>query len=85
MKVARTLGAKVTRKGSTLTIVGIGPLREKLSIEKINAGESGILARLMIPILAQINGCPAVIEGRGTLLGRPLASASDIMAAFGVP
>lgn len=84
VKVARTLGAKVTRKGSTLTIVGIGPLREKLAIEKINAGESGILARLMIPILAQINGCPAVIEGRGTLLGRPLASASDIMAAFGV-
>lgn len=84
VKVARTLGAKVTRRGSSLTIEGIGPIKEKLAVEKINAGESGILARLMIPILAQINGCPAVIEGRGTLLNRPLASASDIMAAFGV-
>ena len=84
VKVARTLGAQVARKGNVLTITGIGPIREKLAIEKINAGESGILARLMIPILAQINGCPVVIEGRGTLLGRPLASASDIMAAFGV-
>ena len=84
VKVARTLGAKVARKGSTLTIEGLGPIKEKLAVEKISAGESGILARLMIPILAQVNGCPAVIEGRGTLLGRPLASASDIMAAFGV-
>ena len=84
VKVARTLGAKVARKGSTLTIEGLGPIKEKLAVEKICAGESGILARLMIPILAQINGCPVVIEGRGTLLKRPLASASDIMAAFGV-
>ena len=84
VKVARSLGAKVSRKGSTLTIEGLGPIKEKLAVEKISAGESGILARLMIPILAQINGCPAVIEGRGTLLRRPLASASDIMAAFGV-
>lgn len=84
VKVARSLGAKVTRKGGTLTIEGLGPIKDKLAVEKINAGESGILARLMIPILAQINGCPATIEGRGTLLGRPLASASDIMAAFGV-
>ncbi|MBP5488625.1 MAG: 3-phosphoshikimate 1-carboxyvinyltransferase [Bacteroidales bacterium] len=84
VKVARSLGAKVARKGSTLTIEGLGPIKNKLELERINAGESGILARLMIPILAQVARCPVSIEGRGTLLRRPLAAASDIMAAFGV-
>ena len=84
VKVARALGAKVARRGSTLTISGIGPVRDRLPVEKIDAGESGILARLMIPLLAQIGTTPVSITGRGTLPGRPLAGASDIMAAFGV-
>ncbi|MBO4605639.1 MAG: 3-phosphoshikimate 1-carboxyvinyltransferase [Bacteroidales bacterium] len=84
VRVARSLGAKVARKGSALTIEGLGPIKNKLTVERINAGESGILARLMIPILAQVAQCPVSIEGRGTLLKRPLAAASDIMAAFGV-
>ena len=83
--VAKQLGAKVSRRGTTLTISGIGPVAEgQLSLESLSVGESGLLTRLSIPLLAAINGSDVRIEGRGTLSGRPLGSASDIMAAFGV-
>ena len=83
--VAKQLGAKVSRRGTTLTITGIGPVTEgQLSLESLSVGESGLLTRLSIPLLAAINGSDVRIEGRGTLPGRPLGSASDIMAAFGV-
>lgn len=83
--VAKQLGAKVSRRGTTLTISGIGPVAEGLlSLESLSVGESGLLTRLSIPLLAVINGSDVRIEGRGTLPGRPLGSASDIMAAFGV-
>ena len=83
--VAKQLGAKVSRRGTTLTISGIGPVAEgQLSLESLSVGESGLLTRLSIPLLAVINGSDVRIEGRGTLPGRPLGSASDIMAAFGV-
>ena len=54
----------------------------------IHVGESGLLTRLMIPIVAalQKTGIFAkVVEitGEGTLLNRPLKGASEIMAQFG--
>lgn len=84
IRLAETLGAKVSRDGSTLSIRGIGPIREKLHLETVNTGESGLLTRLMIPVLAAINDGNAEIEGEGTLLDRPLEEAGGIMAAFGV-
>ena len=85
ISVAKQLGAKVSRRGTTLTISGIGPLEEgQLSLGTLNVGESGLLTRLSIPLLAALNSAGVRIEGRGTLPGRPLGSASDIMAAFGV-
>lgn len=83
IRVARALGAEVT-EGKTLIVRGIGPIRDPLHLERLNTGESGLLTRLMIPILSQINGETVVIEGERTLLDRPLSGASDIMAAFGV-
>lgn len=56
----------------------------KLRPGSISAGESGLLARLLIPVLSQIAATPLRVEGRGTLLRRPLADATDIMASFGV-
>lgn len=83
IRAAEALGAKVKR-GSTLEIQGIGPIREKLHLKEINVGESGLLARLLIPILSVINDGPVTITGEGTLPGRPLEGAADIMAAYGV-
>lgn len=82
--VARALGAEVSAEGSTLCIKGIAASEGKLSLESLNTGESGLLTRLMIPVMAAINSGSFSIDGRGTLLKRPLNAASDIMAAFGV-
>ena len=81
---ARSLGADVREDGSTLVIEGIGPVKRDLGLQIINAGESGLLARLCIPVLSAINGEPFALEGYGTLTSRPMNSAASIMAAFGV-
>lgn len=81
---ARSLGAKVHHRDNTLTITGIGPVAPgSLHLEKVNAGESGLLARIAIPLLALLNDCPFTVEGSGTLVSRPLKDASGIMASFG--
>ena len=54
----------------------------------IHVGESGLLTRLMIPVIAALQSLgkfPDIvdIEGEGTLLNRPLKGASEIMAQFG--
>lgn len=93
ISVARALGAEVTvglaykegkvvKDSSTLTIKGRGAAA--LEPETINAGESGLLARLMIPLMAVLGDGNAIITGDGTLTRRPLKGARDIMGAFGV-
>ena len=93
ISVARALGAEVTvglaykegkvaKDSSTLTIKGRGAAA--LGPEIINAGESGLLARLMIPLMAVLGDGNATVSGEGTLTRRPLKGARDIMGAFGV-
>lgn len=93
ISVARVLGAEVTvglaykegkvvKDSSTLTIKGRGAAA--LEPETINAGESGLLARLMIPLMAVLGDGNATVSGEGTLTRRPLKGARDIMGAFGV-
>lgn len=93
ISVARALGAEVTvglaykegkvvKDSSTLTIKGRGAAA--LEPETINAGESGLLARLMIPLMAVLGNGNATVSGEGTLTRRPLKGARDIMGAFGV-
>ena len=82
--VARALGASVVREGDRLTIRGIGPLERDLDLPELAVGESGLLTRLMIPVLARVCKGPVTVKGEGTLLKRPLSGANDIMAAFGV-
>ena len=82
LAAARTLGAKVRMDGSTLSIDGIGGAHT--SLETLHTGESGLLTRLMIPLMATINDRPVTITGEKTLTRRPLKGVSDIMASFGV-
>lgn len=93
ISVARALGAEVTvglaykegkvvKDSSTLTIKGRGAAA--LEPETINAGESGLLARLMIPLMAVLGDGNATVSGEGTLTRRPLKGARAIMGAFGV-
>ena len=84
LKVAESLGAKVELNGSDLTIKGIsaslGCLAGK---ESLHVGESGLLTRMMIPIMAQLNPLSITFTGEKTLLGRPLTGAAEIMETFG--
>ena len=84
IELARALGAKVDIQGETLIINGIGPVTAPLGLTGVNVGESGLLARLAVPLLSALNGVPFTVEGCGTLLRRPLSEAASIMAAFGV-
>ena len=52
--------------------------------EQLHAGESGLLARLLIPLAAALSPTAVSISGEKSLLGRPLAGAHELMAAFGV-
>ena len=79
---ARAIGAQIT-EDSTLVIRGCGSA--PLNLDTLDVGESGLLTRMLIPVLAMKNGGKAFeITGRGTLPTRPLAGAAQIMASFGV-
>lgn len=82
--LAESLGASVSRSGDILTIKGISAHPGQLSVSRIDTGESGLLTRLAIPVVSLLDSVPFTVEGRGTLQKRPLNSAADIMAAFGV-
>ena len=82
--LAQCLGAKIHSDGSVLYVEGIGAHAGQLSLDGIECGESGLLTRLAIPLLSVLNTKPFRIDGSGTLTRRPLSSAADIMASFGV-
>ena len=97
IQVAKNLGAEVCRDGNILTIKGIsaqlGSLDKLQSLSGtpsldengnplLHVGESGLLTRMMIPVMAQL--CPESVTftGEKTLLGRPLTGAREIMETF---
>ena len=52
-------------------------------IESLHVGESGLLARIMIPVMAQLSNVPVRFTGEKTLLDRPLSGAHEMLGAFG--
>lgn len=84
LSVARALGADVQQEGSTLTINGIAASLGSLPGEAaLHVGESGLLARMMIPLMAQLCDGPVHFTGEKTLLERPLTGAREILETFG--
>ena len=97
LQVARSLGAQVEVDGTDLTITGIGAslgsLEHLLDSEGhsaedadgnpvLHVGESGLLTRMMIPLMSQLSPKSVTFTGEKTLLGRPLTGAKEIMEAF---
>ncbi len=83
LQVARTLGAEVSREGNELTIKGISAQLGSLNLSELHVGESGLLTRMMIPVMAQLCADPVTFTGEKTLLDRPLTGAKEIMEALG--
>lgn len=81
---ARALGAEISVNGTTVTVTGIAAEPSKFDIQEIHVGESGLLTRLMIPLLPQISSGPVTITGEKTLTGRPMTGAVEMMSGFGV-
>ena len=49
----------------------------------VHVGESGLLARMMIPLMAQLHQGPVEVTGEKTLLRRPLTGAHEILETLG--
>ena len=82
IEAVRSLGAEVHNAGDSLIIKGTAGRFARQDM--VSAGESGLLARLLIPLLSLGNDRTVRLDGCGTLPARPLADANAIMAAFGV-
>ena len=88
LAVAKSLGADVQQDGSTLVIKGVsaspGAFSERLNgSETLHMGESGLLTRMMIPLMTMLCDGPVEITGEGTLLARPLTGAREILETMG--
>jgi len=83
LQVARNLGAEIEQDDNVLTIKGISARLGGLDHETLHVGESGLLTRMMIPVMAQLGSRPVTFTGEKTLLGRPLTGAREIVEALG--
>ena len=84
LSAARALGAEVEANGAELVVKGIAAAPGCIDIKTLHTGESGLLTRLMIPLLPMISKSAVKITGEKTLLDRPLKGAEEMMEAFGV-
>ena len=82
LQVARNLGAEVEVNGTEVTIKGISASLGSMDMTELHVGESGLLTRMMIPVMAQLCAGPVTFTGEKTLLNRPLTGAREIMEAF---
>ncbi len=84
--VARSLGAEVGIDGEVLTVTGhqnIGRNGLKVRNNILHVGESGLLARLCIP-LAGLSDEDVTVTGEGTLLSRKVGNYKRALRGFGL-
>ncbi|MBI5415385.1 MAG: 3-phosphoshikimate 1-carboxyvinyltransferase [Candidatus Omnitrophica bacterium] len=81
MRVARRLGSRMKRVQPHLWHVHANVYSPRLS--SINVQESGTVLRFVLP-LAALRGRPALIDGQGTLKGRPNRFLTQTLREMGV-
>lgn len=83
--LARSLGAEITiEENNALIINGVGAKNITLP-DTISVGESALLARLTLPLVATLGSGEVTISGRGTLLGRSMRGDLAALTASGTP
>ena len=88
IELARSLGAAISTTRNTLVIEGVGTeeLERRLGtdITTLSVGESALLARLTIPIIATLLQSGEVeINGCGSLFGRSLKESVEMVRQYG--
>lgn len=79
LEVARNLGAVITQQADAYTVDGgLNPRSTKLNI-----GESGLSARLFVPV-ASLTNMTVTVSGEGSILRRPIAMMEEPLQALGV-
>lgn len=87
LMVSRSLGAEISLEEDTLVIKGGGPAKAGAELDAsgvLHVGESGLLTRLMIPLVGALASSPVTLTGEKTLSGRVLSGVDTIMDKFGV-
>jgi 3-phosphoshikimate 1-carboxyvinyltransferase len=79
LSIAQGLGAEVSVNGKIISISG----GIKNSPAKISCGESGLSARMFTPI-ASLTGSTVTMNGKGSILKRPLDMVEEPLAKLGV-
>lgn len=79
IELARSLGARVEVFGNQLIIEGVDA---KIAASQISVGESGLLARIMLPLSLLIDGT-VKISGCGSLLQRSLNETINALRSAG--
>ena len=82
IEAIRTIGAKITESGTTLTIQGIGTLQD-LPQKMIDCNESGSTLRFFIPLALDGRG-PVRFVGHGRLMQRPLSVYERLFVPRGI-
>ena len=80
LRIIEQLGAQVSFAGDSIRINSMGI---QLITNTIDCGESGLSARLFIPIAA-LHHSPIQITGHGSLLKRPFDVYADVLPQLGV-
>jgi len=86
VNVAKQFGAEIIIEGSTITIEGHQNLRERglvLKNDVLNVGESGLLARLCIPLCALADR-PVILTGEASLARRKICQQKTLLKKFGI-
>ncbi len=82
--LAQSLGARVEIENNTLIINGVG-IKGTTIPPTLSVGESALLARLTLPLVATAGDGEVTISGTGTLLGRSMRGDLAALTASGTP
>ncbi len=81
--IIQKLGAKVEMKEDECLMESAGFPIEGLEDVEVNCGESGLSARMFIPIISLLNS-KVKIMGQGSLMSRPIDFYDQLLPALGV-